>query len=184
MFDRDAAKAAVTRKFNAKIREAIALWGFEKEFNMVELSFRTSGQASGKCEVNYRETDRRMNKCVIRINIGMMVASQESWDWVLNETVSHEIAHVADFLLGNGVGHTKSWEDCHRALGGNAKHFHHLKVVTKPRRPNRQYIYSVNGAFVKLNGKQHEAAKAGKRYNVRVNGVTVPFGIQEFLMVK
>lgn len=184
MFDRDVAKAAVTKMFNAKIREAINLWGFNREFMMAELSFRTFGTAAGKCEINYRPYDRHMNKCIIRINIGMMVASQEAWDHVLNETVSHEIAHLADFLLGNGEGHTESWEQCHKLLGGSAKTHHTLKVVTKPRRPNRVYVYSVNGGFVKLTSKQHEAAKAGARFTARVNGKTTVFGIQEFLMVE
>lgn len=184
MFDRNVAKATVTKVFNAKIREAIKLWGFDYEFKSAELSFRTSGRSAGKCEINYSRYTRMMNKCVIRINIGMMVASQEAWDHIVNETISHEIAHLADFLLGNGIGHSDSWVACHRALGGSAKQYHNLEVVTKPRRPNRQYIYSVNGSFIKLNGKQHEAAKNGRTFHAIVNGRTTKFGIQEFLLVK
>lgn len=141
----DASIANAKKLFNVDITTAVRF----------DLSGRVAGQAG-----------RKNNACFLRFNTTMMM--NEGWEHILNDTVPHEVAHLAcytDRTLGRN--HDAGWKRVAIALGSTGKRCHDIPVEYK----GGTYIYTTStGATVNCSPALHTKIQNGRRYTARHKG--------------
>ncbi|ADM80033.1 hypothetical protein phiAS5_ORF0190 [Aeromonas phage phiAS5] len=168
---------------NARIAHDLAL---AKEcFNVdlvigknLKVEFNMKGRAAGQAKMvgsKFGGYDSR--KYTIRFNVNMMIMSEKAWWHLLDETVSHEIAHIVDYVQRNKSGHDSRWKFIHAMLNGSSETYHQLEVACA------EYEYNVHGKVVKLGPVRHNKIQEGKSYRVEVNGIMRPLTKANFVGV-
>ncbi|ADQ52777.1 hypothetical protein AsFcp4_216 [Aeromonas phage AsFcp_4] len=133
----------------------------------LKVEFNLKGRAAGQAVMTGRKAggfDSR--KYAIRFNVNMMIMNEKAWWHMLDETVSHEIAHVVDYVQRQKSGHDSRWKFLHEMLGGQAHTYHQLELATA------EYEYNVHGKSIKLGQVRHNKVMAGHYYLTTVNGVS------------
>ena len=86
------------------------------------------------------------------------------------DTVTHEVAHVLAFELGE-FGHGPKWKRAHRVIGGTAKRCHRMDVTKHKARRTRFHLWETeSGHQVWLGAVRHKRALQGTKYRHRDHG--------------
>jgi predicted SprT family Zn-dependent metalloprotease len=74
---------------------------------------------------------------IIRLN------KEAGLDFLLNDTLPHEMAHILEAAFGGKMSHGRAWEFYCKELGGTSLMYHTLDLT--PARKTRMFLYVVNG---------------------------------------
>lgn len=103
----------------------------------------------------------------VRFNVDMIYG--DHFEEILNETISHEMAHIFCFITGYGKGHDAHWKYVCRVLGGSGERCHKLSYT--PARKTRKFIYETTcGKKITVGLKAHNNIQMGKKYTVQQTG--------------
>ena len=106
-------------KCKAVFAEAQRLYGLD--MSHVGIRFDLKGRAAG-------QACRRGGQYYMRFNRDML--TREAFNHVINNTVPHEIAHIACYMNPMlGSNHNSGWERVCLALGGTGASKHNEEVV-------------------------------------------------------
>lgn len=117
----------------------------------VELKLDLKGRAAGEA-IHYLDTDQY----VIRINPAL------SLDFILSDTLPHEVAHVLQGAFGSKLDHGRAWEFYCKQLGGTGLMYHTQPL--EPSRKMRQWKYIVGGSEVIMSTIRHNRVQKGVQY--------------------
>lgn len=142
----------------AKAKELYGL-----DMSQVGIHFDLKGRAAGMA-------CRRGNQYFMRFNRDML--TREAFDHVLNDTVSHEIAHICCFMNRTlGSNHDAGWARVCRALGGTGGRTHSEEVVYGK---GHTYEYTTDrGHKVRMGDKHHATVQRGIPLRYKNNKGTV-----------
>lgn len=103
------------------------------------------------------------SKWEVRINTHVGAQNLE----MLDDTVSHEIAHMVDFAIRGKTGHDRLWKIIHRSLGGNGKRCYNAaeeNVSIIKGRVTNEYLYRnpTNGHEYWFGPRYHNGLQRGK----------------------
>ena len=118
-----------------------------------DLTGRTAGVAG-----------RRNGQIYTNINAQMMTISESNWWDVLDNTISHEVAHLVDYATRGYSDHSPTWKNIHRRLGGTAERCHTMTTVKR----GGSFKYLVEGKEVTLSATQHKRLNGGTTYTTSV----------------
>jgi SprT protein len=120
-----------------RVKEVVAI--AEKLYNVdilpnLTITVRNMGLAAGSAELTVE------GSLIIEINTE---AVEKHLDYVLNDTIPHEVAHLVTYLRPElGSAHNKGWKQVCEALGGSSKRCHSLQLTK--RRPTRMFSYTTD----------------------------------------
>ena len=140
------ARREITILFNKYDALARSKYPAYAAMGIPKLRFFTKGRAAGWAHRDLWTVE--INEYVGAQNITM-----------IENTVSHEIAHMVDYALRGRSGHDAQWKAIHRSLGGSAERCYNpqeagVKVI--PGRVTNQYLYrNAKGDEVWLGPKYH-----------------------------
>lgn len=145
----------IMEKCKAVFAKATELYGLD--MSRVGVRFDLKGRAAGyAC--------RRGSQYYIRFNRDML--TREAFDHVFNNTVPHEIAHIACYMNpALGSGHNSGWMRVCAALGGNSTRCHSEEVVY-----GKGYTYEYTtdrGHKVRIGDKYHKDVQSGRRISYK-----------------
>ena len=142
----------------AKAKELYGL-----DMSQVGIHFDLKGRAAGMA-------CRRGNQYFMRFNRDML--TREAFDHVLNDTVSHEIAHICCFMNRTlGSNHDAGWARVCRALGGSGDRTHSEEVVYGK---GHTYEYTTDrGHKVRMGDNHHAKVQSGANLRYKNNKGTV-----------
>lgn len=141
--------------------KATELYGLD--MSQVGIHFDLKGRAAGMA-------CRRGNQYFMRFNRDML--TREAFDHVLNDTVSHEIAHICCFMNRTlGSNHDAGWARVCRALGGTGDRTHSEEVVYGK---GHTYEYTTDrGHKVRMGDRHHATVQRGIPLRYKNNKGTV-----------
>ena len=143
------------------IAKAKELYGLD--MSKVQIRFDLRGRAAGQAY-------RRGMQYGVRFNRDML--TREAFDHVLNNTVPHEIAHIACFMNPNlGSNHNRGWERVCVALGGSGATRHQEDVVMG-KGTTYEYITDM-GHSVRIGDRHHRHVQAGGTLKFRKGKGTI-----------
>lgn len=130
---------------------------YNLDMSNVAIHFDLKGRAAGMA-------CKRGNMLYMRFNRDML--TRDAFDHVLNDTVPHEIAHIACFMNPTlGRGHDSGWANVCRRLGGNGTRCHSEDVVYGK---GSTYEYTTTaGHAVRVSEKIHHNVQRGTTYTYR-----------------
>lgn len=148
---------------------AVALRLYGLDLTPVRISFDLRGRAAGKAG-GKRYADPDVSNYFMKFNRDML--TREAFDYMLNETVPHEIAHIVCFAKPElGKNHDHGWARVCRALGGTGARTHKEDVVYGK---GTTYEYTTDrGVTVRLSERRHRYVQAGGTLNYRSGKGTV-----------
>lgn len=114
-----------------------------------DLKGRVTGQARGR-------------DCVIRLNPEALFKHEE---YILNQTIPHEVAHIAAWYIYKVGGHGRHWKLLMNILGVQANRCHNLEL-TKARR-TRRYPYECKCQTHWLSSTRHKRAMGFTNYRCK-----------------
>lgn len=147
----------------AKVNELQGLiektWGFR--IPNLTIRFDLKGCSAG-------QAGRRDDQYFMRVNATLMM--NEGWDHIINNTVPHEMAHLACYVRPMlGRNHDSGWQRVCLALGGNGKRCH--SEAAEPSRKVRRYAYIAScGTVVTLTQVRHNKILRGASFRLRNTG--------------
>lgn len=126
---------------------------------MYNLTGRTAGMASARR--NYDGTIRYF----IRLNRQMISGTQEAYNDMISDTISHEIAHIICYVRPElGRKHDTGWKNVHRKLGGNGKRCHDVDVAAMT--GGFDYLTDA-GHVITFSKNRHSKVQRGKMYRFK-----------------
>lgn len=151
----DVAVQAVKKKFGELVQQAIGFYPQHKSaIQNINLCTKLTGTKAGEA----REINRQgIRTYTIRVNVAMMTINETNWDGILNNTISHELAHVIDFMNRGKSNHDRYWASIHRRMGGNGKACHTYECSYR----GGSFVYNVKGTDVVLSKIRHERLTKG-----------------------
>lgn len=127
---------------------------YDIDLSKVGIRFDLSGSAAGMAY-------RRGGIYYVRFNKDMM--GRESFDHILNSTVSHEFAHILCFMNPKlGHGHDNGWRNVCMSLGGSGETRHKEEVIYA-RGITYEYI-STAGYPSRVSQHAHDKIQSGITY--------------------
>ena len=135
---------ALFRKYDEKAR---AMYPAYARFPVPKLVFFQKGRHAGLAEFGAKWT----------VSINEYIASQNMT--IIENTVSHEIAHMVDYAIRLRSGHDAHWKRIHRSLCGNGERCYNSAgqtVTTIPGRRTTEHLYrGDNGEEIWIGPKYH-----------------------------
>ena len=160
-------KVSTSTLKNIAIQQVLARCKVELEkankmFNLnldPEICTKLKGKSAGKAT-----HWKFQGKMRLSINVEMMMISEQNWWTILDNTISHEIAHLVDYATRGFSKHDAKWSNTHKQLGGTGAQYHNMTV--KPVR--KEYIYATTAGDVKITSVRHnKIQKKGASYGYR-----------------
>lgn len=125
------------------------------------------GQASCKCLSSIRSSIRRLdhNTLTLKLSIPLMSKATEE---ERHNTITHELAHLIDYVIRDGSSHDHAWKHIHQSLGGNGRRCHQIDNSEFARTITRFKIQdSVTGREIIVTaGNWKKAQSWGPRYRL------------------
>lgn len=120
-------------------------------FSNVGIRFDLRGHQAGQCRREWGEITLRFNR----------EYAEHDCEFILNDTVPHEVAHIARFHYDDGT-HGNDWKKTCVDLGGTAKATHPIpKIFCKGR--TYEYI-TTTGYAVRVSEHMHTKIQGGAAY--------------------
>jgi len=117
---------------------------------------RAAGSAGCQVIVN-RATRQRVvdpRTLVLKLSTPLMARADDA---VRMETITHEIAHLVDFVLRGKSDHGYEWARIHRALGGSASRYHTIDRTGLEKTITRyEYLDTVTGKICNFTKGNHQ----------------------------
>lgn len=107
---------------------------------------------------------RRNGQLFTNINAQMMTISESNWWEILDNTISHEVAHLVDYATRGRSDHSAIWKAIHKRLGGSAERCHTMDTIKR----GGSFKYVVEGKEVTLSATQHKRVIDGTTYSTSV----------------
>lgn len=130
-------------------------------FDNVKISFNLKGRAAGRASWRGHAP---FTQYAMAFNSDMF--GRDAFDHLLNNTVSHEIAHICCFMdprLGNN--HNSGWARVCTLLGGNGARYHTESMVH-----GKGYTYDYitdRGHTIRIGDKYHKDVQGGRKLTFR-----------------
>lgn len=126
----------------------------------INVTFQVRGLVAGYARYNSWTVDLNL--------LTLSTATRE----FMEDTISHEVAHMVAFYTGLGKGHNAGWKRIHRMLGGNGKRCYSTAetggVVRRARR-TREHLYLLpSGYELWIGTTQHSRLQSGKYTGFRL----------------
>lgn len=89
-------------------------------------------------------------------------AIQKNWDEMVNQTISHEVAHLVAYCFPElgAKNHNPMWKAIDRSLGGSGARCHQMELT--PARARNRYRYVLaSGQEISVGPKHHRALQMG-----------------------
>jgi predicted SprT family Zn-dependent metalloprotease len=175
----DVAVQAVKKKFGELVQQAIDIYPQHRTaLQNITLCTTLTGTKAGEAREKTRQGVRFFT---LRVNVAMMTINDTNWDGILNNTVSHELAHIIDFMIRGKSNHDRYWVAIHRRLGGNGKACHNYECRFR----GGSFVYHVNGTDVILSKVRHERlTKGSASYSFLIAGERVKIKPDMFVGVR
>lgn len=153
---------------NGCIDKAIKKFGIDRVPVNIPIVYKTKSVAAGKAHVTFSHRfgfRPEMTECCININ---PVLLNENIEYVVNQTVPHEVAHVVAYsVYSNAIrGHGIEWSNIMRLFGCEPNRCHQLNVSSINQIRNRKN-YTVNctcGKLLEISSNRATKMKNGKSY--------------------
>lgn len=153
---------------NGCIDKAIKKFGIDRVPVNIPIVYKTKSVAAGKAHVTFSHRlgfRPEMIECCININ---PVLLNENIEYVVNQTVPHEVAHVVAYsVYSNAIrGHGVEWSNIMRLFGCEPNRCHKLNVSTINQIRNRK-SYNVKctcGKLLEITSNRATKMKNGKSY--------------------
>jgi predicted SprT family Zn-dependent metalloprotease len=156
----------VKKKFDELVVMATDIYGI----NMGLLTLKTTIKSKnlGRATMGFSPI-----KLEINLNINAINGTDKQFEFVLEETLPHEMAHIVNFLSPRtGKNHDRGWKNVCRVLGGSGKakfSYSDVGEISSYKAP-KKYIYNVKGTDVALGTVRHNRLQSGKdTYHVTIN---------------
>ena len=107
---------------------------------------------------------RRNGQLYTNINAQMMTISESNWWEILDNTISHEVAHLVDYATRGRSDHSAIWKAIHKRMGGSAERCHTMDTIKR----GGSFKYVVEGKEVTLSATQHKRVIDGTTYSTSV----------------
>jgi predicted SprT family Zn-dependent metalloprotease len=142
----EAAMVQVIKKCHEVMDKANSLYGIDLK-SKVDIRFDLTGSYAGFAGIN-------KGQIYLRFNVDMLVG--KSFNFILNDTVPHEIAHLMCFINPKlGGNHDRGWKSVCINLGGNGQRCHTEPVLAS--KTQTKFVYtSTNGLKVPVTAKVHD----------------------------
>lgn len=111
-------------------------------YNVLTVRFDLKGKAAGKATHFLLE-----ERFEVRLNL------EAGLEFLLTDTIPHEMAHVLQGALGSKLDHGRAWEFYCKQLGGTGLMYHQLDLT--PARKSRAFLYLVEGEEFILSTIRH-----------------------------
>lgn len=157
-------KQLAAEKFNDVIHEACVMYPqCEDDLCAAYLVFDLKGMSTGSAERDGTEFMVHLNPEALELNL----------EYILNETIPHEVAHLVNFSdRSTGSSHNSGWKEVALNLGCSARRCHNIQL-TRARRV-RQYEYKLeDGTTILLKKKTHNGIHSGQYHVTARADVTV-----------
>jgi predicted SprT family Zn-dependent metalloprotease len=100
-------------------------------------------------------------KLEINLNINAINGTDEQRDFLINNTIAHEMAHIVNYLLpSSGKNHNRGWQRVCRNLGGDGKTSYSTQVLGNIS-SSTKYSYIINGKQVIMSKIRHNRLQRG-----------------------
>ena len=114
----------------------------------IGIKFYTKGEVAGTA--SYKKCGDKLVHMQLSFNATFI---QSDWNYLVNDTIPHEVAHLVTYCLYNdNIYHSQKWIDICIALGGSGNRFHSIKVDKKK---SLFYQYDINGMIVNIKPAFH-----------------------------
>ncbi len=112
---------------------------------------------------------RRGLKYYVRLNYQHMQMGGKTWEHLLNDTVPHEVAHIACFAFPQlGNNHNDGWKRVCLAAGGNGKARYSADQAPEAVLKTYPFTYvSTTGHFIPVSRVIHGKIQRGTGYTYR-----------------
>lgn len=153
--------AAVNAEIARCVSEAKKL--FNVDLSAMQVKYNLTGQTAG-----WAQSRRTINgglTHIIRLNRQMISGTEDAYNDMVADTISHEIAHIICHERPElGRKHDAGWKNVHRRLGGNGKRTHNIDVAAM----TGGYDYLTDAGVVVTFAKgRHSKIQRGKIYRFR-----------------
>jgi predicted SprT family Zn-dependent metalloprotease len=156
----------VKKKFDELVVLATDIYGI----NMRLLTLKTTikGKTLGRATMCFDPI-----KLEINLNINAINGTDKQFEFILEETLPHEMAHIVNFLSPRtGKKHNRGWKNVCRVLGGSGEvkfSYSDIGEISSYKAP-KKYIYNVKGTDVALGVVRHNRLQSGEHtYHVTIN---------------
>lgn len=147
----------LAKELNRHLTFILEEYGIEL-FNKVTLDLSLKGKAAG-CAIH----DPDQDEYIIRLNL------EAGEDFLIKDTLPHEVAHILQAALGSKMDHGRAWEFYCKQLGGTGLMYHELQLT--PARKLKEFLYIVNGEQIVLTTIRHnKVQKKGITYSSKRTG--------------
>lgn len=167
--DADALQARARERAEYWIGRAREITGASaRRLPVPEVLFDLRGRAAGQAVFA-----RRTRRCHVRLNAALLISHPRE---MLEETVPHEIAHVAVYRLygRHAKPHGAEWKALMQAFGVDASPCHSLPV--QPTRQLKRFRYACGcDEPAWLTSIRHKRAQAGTDYICRICGARLEY---------
>lgn len=117
--------------------------------------FTMKGRLNGQAFAQFHPT----NPWTVQFNHYIAGQVGDAFD----NTISHEIAHMVDFIRRGKSGHDRIWKSIHAALGGTAKAKSRYGANYIGARVSNWYVYRTpSGGELVVGPRHHNALRSGK----------------------
>lgn len=154
-------------EIRAKVREVIALG--EKKLGVtlpkIDIRFDLRGRSAGVA--GYRGSN-----FYVRFNVGHLQLGGQTYEHILENTVSHEIAHsFCQAFPKFGRNHDAGWKRVCLALGGNGRRCYDEDDAPEAVAAQRPYVYiTTHGHEVRVTKVMHTKIQKGASYTAKGKG--------------
>ncbi len=102
------------------------------------------------------------------VKLNSYVIHNDGFEYILNNTIPHEIAHIVTHYCGYGMKHDKIWKQICILLGGNGHVYCRANITLKKTRNVKEYLYMTTcGNKVKVSSIRHKRIQEGKTYYLK-----------------
>lgn len=149
------AELAIRARIAVELKKANEMFGLNLD---PEIKTNLRGKKAG--QACYWKWSGKMS---LAINAEMMCLNEYNWWRVLDNTISHEIAHLVEYAQRGVSGHDYRFVAIHQALGGTGEQYHNMQ--TKGGR--KEYVYHTSKGDVTITSIRHSKIQKGYTYLFR-----------------
>lgn len=138
----------------------------------IKIDYNVKGKTAGIASFNIPD-----NIYTLKFNRDAIL---NNYDYMLNETIPHEVAHLAQWIKPNTriKNHNKAWKRLCIMLGGKGNTYH--KMSLKGERKTKKYIYEVKGFKFEIGAIRHRKILNGLSYRITIDGEKIPFSYRNY----
>lgn len=142
----------VVTQISSVMDKAKVLFGYNESFP--EIHYKIKGRVAGKAWITQNKLG--FNAQLLNDNV----------DEFINQTVTHEVAHLIAYKVYHDTGHGSFWKHVMMSLGATPKRCHNYDVTNTSTRPRFAYVCNCNETH-QLSNIIHNKISNGAVYRCR-----------------